>query len=159
MENEALIWSKIKAYCDKAERCHWDVQNKLNRMSVPFREHGFWIAKLIEGNFLNEERFARAYAHDHHAFKKWGLQKIKQGLKQKRISDSLIQVVLKDIPAEDEWEMLLACAKKKWNNLTESNHLKKKMKLTRYLFNKGFNATAIQKVVHQLSPGEPFEFE
>lgn len=159
MENEAVIWSKIKAYCDKAERCHWDVQRKLIRMAVPYHEQGVWIAKLIEGNFLNEERFAHAYVHDHHAFKKWGWQKIKQGLKQKRISDALISLVLKDVPKDEEWILLEACAIKKWKALAEPHPIKKKIKLTRYLFNKGFEAGAIQQMVNRLSGDESFEFE
>ena len=49
------------------------------------------IAELIDSNFLNEERFANAYAQRKFKQKGWGKIKIKQGLKFKKVSDALDQ--------------------------------------------------------------------
>jgi regulatory protein len=100
---------------------------------------------------LNEERYARAYAHDHHAFKNWGKQKIKQGLFRKGISKALIALALQDIPDEDEQENMRILAKRKWESLAKDTIIKRKGKVMRYLFNKGFDAEQIQKAIRILA--------
>ena len=52
------------------------------------------ITQLIEEDFLNEERFAIAYAGGKFRIKQWGKEKIKYALKQKRVSDYCIRKAL-----------------------------------------------------------------
>jgi regulatory protein len=158
MENASPFWSKLKAYCDKAERCHFDVKNKLFTWQVPFSMQGDLIARLIEENLLNEERYAFAYVHDHHEFKKWGRERIKMGLKRKRISDPLIVLALKSVTFSDERELLIQVAKRKWKSIQETHPIKKRNKLTRYLFNRGFDAQEIQKVLTNITGAEDDEW-
>lgn len=68
-------WLKIKQYCDKAERCHQDVQSKLRKWELPHSVSQLMVVQLIGEKLLNEERYARAYAYDHHEFKRWGNKK------------------------------------------------------------------------------------
>ncbi len=147
-------WLKIKNYCDKAERCHRDVQLKLRAYEVPHDVAQNMVVELIGERLLNEERYARAYAHDHHAFKNWGKQKIKQGLFRKGVSAALIAIALKDIQEEDERENLKILAKRKWDSLPKDAPVKRKGKVMRYLFNKGFDVDQIQKVISLLSGGD-----
>ncbi|MEY3599021.1 MAG: hypothetical protein RL521_1443 [Bacteroidota bacterium] len=144
-------WLKIKHYCDKAERCHRDVQLKLRSYEVPNEIAQNMVVELIGEKLLNEERYARAYAHDHHAFKSWGKQKIKQGLFRKGISKALIALAMQDIPDEDEQENMRILAKMKWESLAKDTIIKRKGKVMRYLFNKGFDAEQIQKAIRILA--------
>lgn len=144
-------WLKIKQYCDKAERCHQDVQSKLRSWKLPYEVSQMMIVELIGEKLLNEERYARAYAHDHHEFKHWGKQKIKQGLFRKGVSQALISLALKDIPDADEWEQLKEQATKKWNALSKDSVLQRKGKCIRYLFNKGYDSDQIHRVIRLLA--------
>ena len=49
------------------------------------------IVYLIGENFINEERFAKAFAGGKFRIKKWGKIKIKQALKEKGLSPLLYQ--------------------------------------------------------------------
>ena len=53
---------KIKQYCAYQERCHSEVRNKLYGFGLNSEEIETIISTLIQENFLNEERFALAYA-------------------------------------------------------------------------------------------------
>jgi len=53
---------KLKHYCAYQERCHKEVIEKLYTLGVRKIEHDEIIATLIEENYLNEERFAIAFA-------------------------------------------------------------------------------------------------
>jgi regulatory protein len=151
VQEKGIYWLKIKAYCDRAERCHQDVQQKLMRWEVPHFLAQGWISELIAENLLNEERYARAYVHDHVAFRQWGASKIKQGLRRKGISKPLIDVVLRDLPAEDEEEQALVAGKRKWNQLKTKGPVKvQRMKLMRHLYGKGFSMDIMEKVIPRI---------
>lgn len=151
VQEKGIYWLKIKAYCDRAERCHQDVQQKLMRWEVPHFLAQGWISELIAENLLNEERYARAYVHDHVAFRQWGASKIKQGLRRKGISKPLIDVVLRDLPAEDEEEQALVAGKRKWNQLKTKGPVKvQRMKLMRHLYGKGFSMDIMERVIPRI---------
>jgi regulatory protein len=151
VQEKGIYWLKIKAYCDRAERCHQDVQQKLMRWEVPHFMAQGWISELIAENLLNEERYARAYVHDHVSFRQWGASKIKQGLRRKGISKPLIDVVLRDLPAEDEEEQALVAGKRKWNQLKTKGPVKvQRMKLMRHLYGKGFSMDIMEKVIPRI---------
>jgi regulatory protein len=145
---KGVYWLKIKAYCDRAERCHQDVRQKLIQWSIPHFMAQAWISELIAENLLNEERYARAYVHDHVAFRQWGASKIKQGLRRKGISKPLMDAVLRDLPVEDEEEQALVAGKRKWNQLKTKGPVKvQRMKLMRHLYGKGFSMEIMERVI------------
>ena len=59
------------------------------------------LTQLIEEDFLNEERFAIAYAGGQFRIKQWGKEKIKYALKQKQVSDYCIRKALTAIATSD----------------------------------------------------------
>jgi len=97
---------KLKHYCAYQERCHSEVKEKLYQLGVWKKEHDEIIASLIEENYLNEERFAVAYAGGHFRIKQWGRIKIKYELKQKQVSEYSIKKALKQIEDEEYGKVL-----------------------------------------------------
>ena len=65
-------------------------------------DHDEIIATLIEEGYLNEERFAIAFAGGRFRMKGWGRVKIRYELKQKQVSDYSIKKALEQIN-EDEY--------------------------------------------------------
>ena len=55
-------FQKLKQFCAYQERSHAEVKDKLYKLGVWKNKHDEIIAKLIEENYLNEERFAIAFA-------------------------------------------------------------------------------------------------
>lgn len=151
VQEKGVYWLKIKAYCDRAERCHQDVAMKLRRWEIPHFVAQEWISELIAENLLNEERYARAFVHDHANFRQWGPVKIQQGLTRKGISKAMIQLVMKDLPQEDQTEQALIAGKRKWKQL-EGKGIQKvqQLKLMRFLYGKGFGMPVIEKVIPQI---------
>jgi len=133
------------------ERCHSEVRNKLYELgctSVDVEKH---LTDLIEANILNEERFAKAYARGKFRMKQWGRVKIIQGLKLKKISDYCIKKGLTEID-EEEYDAVLAklAERKAYEIRSDKSKLSKKMKLYRYLIQKGFERDLVSEVVNRL---------
>lgn len=138
---------KILGYCAKQERCHKDVRSKLLEYGTRGDEVDELIAYLIENNFLNEGRFACLYARSKFNQNNWGRTKIKQGLKQRFISEYCIKEALLEI---DEGEYLTTAKllmDKKRSLISEKNPLVIKQKLTSYMVQKGYEYNLVAELM------------
>lgn len=134
------IVQKMEYYCSYQERCHAEVVTKLYALAVPPNQHDEVIVHLIHQNFLNEERFAKLFSISKFHQKKWGKKRISNELKQRNISDYLIRVGLKEIPAEEYEATFADLAEKTWKNTAERNSLKKRKKFCDTLLRKGWES-------------------
>lgn len=135
---------KAKHYCAYQERCHSEVREKLYSFSLHKNEVEQLITQLIEEDYLNEERFAIAYAGGKFRMKQWGKEKIKQALKQKQVSDYCIRKALDSIANSDYNKIFSLVADKKLKELkSEKNIFIKKRKMQNYLLQKGFETKMI----------------
>jgi regulatory protein len=66
----------MERYCAYQERCHKEVQQKLRNMKMIPEAINLITTQLIEDNYLNETRFAKAFARGKFNTKKWGRQRI-----------------------------------------------------------------------------------
>lgn len=132
---------KSEAFCAYQERCSHEVLEKLKRLGAQDGEIIQIMNALIENNFLNDKRFAKAYAVGKLRIKYWGVNKIKQGLKLKRLDNELIALALKNVYAEENYFGILQdVANRKWQELhKEKDPWVRKQKLFRFLASRGFN--------------------
>lgn len=132
---------KSEAFCAYQERCSHEVLEKLKRLGAQDGEIIQIMNALIENNFLDDNRFAKAYAVGKLRIKYWGVNKIKQGLKLKRLDNELIALALKNVYAEENYFGILQdVANRKWQELhKEKDPWVRKQKLFRFLASRGFN--------------------
>ena len=109
------------------------------------------ISKLVEDNYLNEERFAIHFAGGKFRIKQWGRVKIKYELKQKHVSEYCIKKALAGI---DETEYLKTLDKLAGIKLLTLKHEKnifiKRKKMQDHLRMKGYEGELITDVMKQL---------
>jgi regulatory protein len=130
--------NKIRKYCAYQERSQQEVRDKLYSFGLHRREVELIISQLVTENFLNEERFAIAYAGGKFRMKQWGRNKIKAALKQKKVSDYCIRKALKEINERDYGKALDKLISEKSKSVKEVNPLKKNYKVAQYVISRGF---------------------
>lgn len=140
---------KLKHYCAYQERCHSEVKEKLYSLGVWKIDHDEIIATLIEENYLNEERFAIAFAGGKWRIKQWGRVKIKYELKQKQVSEYSIKKALKQIDEEEYLKVLSKLAKEKYAALKNEQYLVREKKTIDYLLKKGFESELVKRVTEK----------
>ena len=140
---------KLKHYCAYQERCHSEVKDKLYQLGVWKKDHDEIIAALIEENYLNEERFAVAFAGGKFRIKQWGRVRIKYELKQKQVSEYSIKKAMKQIDEEEYLSLLNKLAKEKYVALKNEQYLIRKKKTMDYLAAKGFEADLVRKALEK----------
>ncbi len=134
--DEAL--TKMERYCAYQERCHQEVENKLREMRLIPEAVDQIILHLLEQDFINETRFAKAYARGKFSIKKWGRNRIVNELKKRKISIYNINVSLAEINEDDYKKTFDALAEKRINQIKETNKYKKRKKLADYLLYRGW---------------------
>lgn len=145
--NTALL--KMQNFCAYQERSHVEARTKLIDLGIygdPLEEI---ISSLIADNFLNEERFAKAFAHGKFNIKKWGKVRIKLELKKRKISDYSIKKALAEIHYDDYIKTLQEIIVKKNALIDETDDFKRHQKLFQYALQKGFEIELIQQALVQ----------
>ncbi len=131
-------YSRILKYCVFQERSQQEVRDKLYSYGLHRGQVEQIISQLITENYLNEERFAIAYAGGKFRVKQWGRIKIKAALKQKKVSDYCIRKALSEISSRDYTKALDKVIAEKSKTVKESNALKKNYKVAQYAISRGF---------------------
>jgi regulatory protein len=137
---------KIKHYCGYQERNHFEVKEKLYSFGLYKDQVDSLISILIEENYLNEERYALAFAGGKFRMKDWGRMKIKFELKKHQVSDYCIKKALASIDELLYQEKMEKLATAKLKTLkSEKNIFIKKRKLQSYLTQKGYESMLINE--------------
>lgn len=140
--------ARAQSYCAYQERSQQEVRDKLYGWGLHRADVEALIADLIADNFLNEERFALAYASGKFRMKGWGRQKIKQGLQLKAVSPPLIRIALASLDGREYERQLQRLLTEKARTETETNTYKRKHKLMRYALGKGYEGDLILQLLN-----------
>lgn len=141
-------YQKIKHFASYQERCHQEIKEKLYSYGLFQSEVEPLISQLIEEDYLNEQRFAEAFAGGKFRMKQWGRVKIRYELKQRKISEYCIRKALNSIDQEEYKKRLSNLAKKKWDDLKKENNMFiRKGKALAYLNGKGYEMDLCRSVL------------
>lgn len=142
--------AKIQRYCAYQERSHKEVKNKLYEYGLYPGQVDELLSQLISEGFLNEERFAKAFAGGRFRMKKWGRLKIKNELEFHGLTKNCIQQGLKEIDLADYTRTLKALIRKKIHEVKEENPFKKRDKVARFAIGKGYEPDLVWECIRDL---------
>lgn len=143
---------KLEQYCAYQERCHQEVRQKLETMHMIPEAIDMIIGHLIEHNFLNEQRFAKAFVRGKFSIKKWGRRRLTSELKKRDISKIAIKEALAQIDEPTYLNTFHELAEKRCENIRETNSYKKKKKLIDYLLYRGWESHLVYEKAYELIP-------
>jgi len=129
---------KIRAFCVYRERSQTEVREKLYTYGLISEVREQLLMELIQDNYLNEERFARAFVRGKFNIKKWGRLKIKKELYKHQLSDYVLRKAFAEIDEQDYQKTLEELLAKKMRETQAANDFQRKGKVARYMINKGF---------------------
>ena len=142
---QALL--KAQQSCAYQERCQQEMRDKLYEWGLYSTDVENIIANLITDNFLNEERFAKAYAGGKFRIKKWGKVKIKIELKKRKISEYCIKKAMQEISDKDYLRTIKELIAKKSKEIKGGKDNQRKYKIAQYIASRGFEQELIWDVL------------
>ena len=142
---------KIRHFCSYQERSHQEVKEKLYGFGLYKVDVETLLSEMIEENYLNEERYAIAFAGGKFRIKKWGKVKIWYELKQKSISEYCTRLGLSSIDEDEYLKTLHSLFEQKRATLkSEKNIFVKKQKLRSFLMQRGFEPQLISGLLQKM---------
>lgn len=151
-EKESLSRCKESALriIEKSYKTEKEVRDKLKQKGYEENAITYSIEFLKKYNFLNDNYYAKAYISD--KLSSMGSQKIKYNLIQKGINKEIIEEELVNINKENERNVALDIAKKKFEIIKkkENGSYKISGKLYRYLISKGYEISIVSDIVKEI---------
>lgn len=144
--------AKMENYCAYQERCHQEVEQKLREIKLIPEAVEKIMLHLFQHDYINETRFAKAYARGKFSIKKWGRNRIVNELKKRKISSYNINKALLEIPDDDYQKSFDELAQKRFYQIKETNKYKKRKKLADYLLYRGWESELVYEKTVQLIP-------
>jgi len=133
-----------------SEHCISDISAKLTGDAQPFREE--IIAKLCKEGYIDESRYARAFARDKSSLQGWGSAKIRLALQRKGIDGQCMAEALASIDEEASDAKLQTLLTAKLKSLSgETDNRKKMAKLYRFALGRGYGYDQINKVLNNIN--------
>ncbi len=145
------VLNKLKHFCAYQERCHEEVRSKLLSLKVYGDDLEEVMQALIEEDFLNEERFAKAFAGGKFRMKKWGRQKILRELKLRKISDYCVRKAMEEIPESDYTDTLNTLVDQAMKKYT-GNGFVIRSRAAAYLIAKGYEQERVWDAIRARHP-------
>jgi regulatory protein len=143
---------RIRRYCVYQERSHQEVRDKLFEFGLNADSVDELLTQMISEGFLNEVRFAKAFAGGKFRVKKWGRIKIQRALEQHGLTEACIRDGIKEIEEGDYLKTLIDLIQKKSETVHEENLFLKRDKIATYSISRGFEPELVWKTIKELLP-------
>ena len=132
----------LQALCSRSEKCRADIRLKLEQAGVSPAETEAILNALEKERFLDQERYATAYARDKSNLQGWGPRKIYNMLRIKEIPEEVIEKALSGL-GEEQIRQRLTEALKKHRSFREKDPRKQYAALVRFGLGRGYSYAQI----------------
>lgn len=143
------VLDRLRALCSRREYCVEDVRQKavkaLEGDTVAASEV---VGTLIKEKYVDDLRYASAFARDKASIQGWGEVKIRYMLSAKKISREVIDLALTEIDQSRASSKLLKLLETKYRSLREDPQCR--LKLLRYALGRGYSYDEVNDIVNQL---------
>ena len=146
MERE-IAMKRAASFCAESERNVAEVERKLRKWGVDDDDIDSIIDRLKSDDFLNEERYCRAYINDRFKLNHWGKVKIRYELGKRDVDRQYIDAALADIDDDEYIEVLKEVVEAKRRTLKDTDTYSASAKILRYALTRGFESDIVSKVI------------
>ena len=144
------IKQKLARYCAYRERCSSEAYAKLESLGCNAVQTEQVMQFLINEKFIDDQRFANAYARGKFNLNHWGKAKIKLALTQKSLSPAIIEAALKEINTEEYMSKIKSLVIKKWEALEGSEPYIRKNKVAQSVMRKGYEPNIVWEMINDM---------
>ena len=146
---DTAVLNRFQALCSKSEQCSADIYRKLLKALDGNGSAAQEILdSLIADKFIDDARYAAAFARDKARLEGWGPIKIRFKLRAKGIPDSAISEGIGQIDADQADDRLLRLLQAKCKSLQGDPQIK--FKLLKYALGRGYDYDRIVSLVDKV---------
>lgn len=147
MKSEKEAYLTLAALCAQAEHCQWEMLEKMRRWEVPEEAQARVMQRLVKERYVDDERYAQAFAKDKIRYNKWGRRKVDQALWQKHIDEDIRKRVLDEVDDDEYLSVLRPLLKQKRRSTKANSDYELNQKLMRFALGRGFTFDIIRQCI------------
>lgn len=136
--------------CAKSEKSGGDARRLLARWGVEPEQREEIVQRLVREKFIDDSRYAEAYVRDKINLSRWGVYKIRAGLRAKQIPDEVIDAALRQADAGTMRGRLAGLLENRMKTVRAKNSYELRGKLLRYGAGLGFDYQDVVDAVDRL---------
>ncbi len=137
MDSEKVL-DRLRGLCSRREYCTSDIRGKaLKALDGDVSAADEIVCRLVEERYVDDMRYASAFARDKASIAGWGIVKIRYMLSAKGISKDVIEAALEEIDDGKAEEKLRKIIDTKAKSLKDDPQ--KRMKLIRFCLSRGYS--------------------
>ncbi len=145
--------SRAAALCSTSEHCTADITDKLIRWGTPSALIKEVTNRLLDEGYIDEARYANAFARDKLRFSHWGRAKIRAMLRQQRIPDATISDALDALDPQEYADIANQVILSKARTTDFSDPYTAQAKIIRFALQRGFGMEDVRRNSPFLSGG------
>ncbi|MBR5467281.1 MAG: RecX family transcriptional regulator [Bacteroidaceae bacterium] len=138
---------RLTSLCSTSEHCQSDVREKLYKWGLSRGDSEKIIDYLLDEKYIDEYRYANAYANDKLRFSHWGRAKIRSMLYMQHIPEACINEALDNIDEAEYERILESVLEGKKRTLPECESYASRVKIIRFALQRGFEMGEITKFI------------
>lgn len=143
------ILDNLRRQCSRREYCVSDVLAKAEKALEGDKKKAMQVVEsLVKDKYVDDLRYACAYAREKSSISGWGEVKIRYMLSAKRISKDVISQALDDIDQQRATSRLEKLLENKYRTLKDDPQWK--MKLLRFALGRGYSYDEVNEVLKSL---------
>ena len=146
----AVARQRVAFLCAGSEQAEADILKKLDSWGIASCDAQVIVQWLKQENYIDENRYARAYCHDKFKFNAWGRIKIAHMLHLKGVSHEATSEALLAIDEQEYVATLEQLLQAKWRNVQGREWQAAKAALLRIATGRGFEAHVVFPVVDKV---------
>ncbi len=141
---------KAETMCARAEYSTREILQRVMGWGVSRTDAESVVERLVNEGFIDNRRFAIAYARQQAESAGWGQRKIALAMMRKGIDREDVAEALSCLDHGVWRRMATNLAKAKWLSLGRSSDYEARVKVFRYLAGRGYDSTTINEVLRAL---------
>ena len=141
--------SRAAAWCSRGERCTADVRAKLDAGGLGGEDAGAVMDALAADGYVDDLRYAKAFANDRARLSGWGRVKIAYALRAKGIGDAAVREALDGVDDDDYAASMDKAMSAKARQMSEDDHARRRAKLIRFGVSRGYDYGAVSRWVEE----------
>lgn len=149
-DNKMFALERMRMLCSKSEKCTFDIQQKLETLSLQEADKEWIINQLVKDKFIDNSRYAAFFVRDKFRFNKWGKLKIRQALFMKKLPETIIKEALEEIDQDEYYKLASTLILSKNKEIKDKNIFSRKARLFRFAAQKGFEPDIIYQILNDL---------
>ena len=149
-EREKQVFDALSAQCAKREYCTSDVRRKaLERLEWDAAAADAVVAALVDEGFVDDHRYAAAYAREKSALSGWGPVKIRSTLLARGVPRDAVLAALEEIDPERATAKLEKVLQTKWRTLRDDPQ--GRLKLIRFALSRGYDYDPVRPLIERIT--------